>query len=152
MASNRKHRIRYEVRLVFWEVLIASLIGTFLAFTVQNSLMGLNFDAVMQSLVALNSGIIIALFVALFHGTNRNVEIFKQFRNATRQVYLVFLMNSVLVCLMSVFVHNISLKPEIAVLPNQMTFNLIASSIAIVVTAKNIHLIYRLLQINLRTP
>jgi len=152
MIAKYKRLVKYEARLVIWEIILAGIATIILSLIASNLLKALNYELVMQSYVALNSGIVIAIFIALFHGTNKNIEIFKQFRNASRQVYVIFLINSVIVCFVSVLVHNISLKPEIVVLDNQIGFNIFALSIASIVTLKNIYLIYRLLQINFRTP
>ena len=141
--------LSYVVKLVVSEVFVAAAIATVLTFTMWKVLVNLNYEALLTSLVSLNAGIIIAMFVALFHSENKNIGNFKKFHRAAKQVYLIFLVNSAIACLMTLFISNAGADQQ--ALQYQTTFNITAGLIAVVVTLKNVNFVYKLLQINFRT-
>jgi Na+/H+-dicarboxylate symporter len=150
MDTEHKGHIKYVIGLILKELLVAAVLGIILSIFAREYLTGINYEGLLQALVALNSGIIIAMFVALFHSPNKNIESFKKFTRAAKQVYLIFLVNSAIACISVMLINNID-SIQSAELPNQIVFNIFAALAAAVATAKNVHLVYRLLQINFRT-
>lgn|GEM_PF-3084577 len=111
----------------------------------------LNYESLIDSMIALNSGIIIALFVALFQGDEKNMQNFKKFKRASKQLYLVFLVNSLITCLASLVVNNVI--ESYIFKPGDWTLfvTIFGAAIATVLCIVNLWLVYKLLNINYRT-
>jgi len=146
MSGSREY-LRYVVKLLIIELLLAATFGSLLLWLLNQHLQHLNYELLLNSLVSLNAGIIIAMFVALFHSENKNIENFRKFQRAAKQVYLIFLLNSAITCFSAIFITNITTET----IQNQLSFNVYATLVALMATAKNVHLVYNLLQINFRT-
>lgn len=150
MGEESKSHLRYVVKLFVKELVVGLILGGLFAYFLRTQLEFVNFELYIQALVALNSGIIIAMFVALFHSTNENIANFKKFSTAAKQVYLIFLINSIVVCFISLFMNNIDNDTPHSVVSISMTSNLLAGFIAGAASGVNVYLVYKLLQINFR--
>lgn len=142
---------RYVTKLLLKEVGIAVVVGAVVWYLVGRWVHTFNYEALVGSMVALNSGIIIALFVALFQGDEENIQNFKKFKTASKQLYLIFLINSLLVCFSSLLVSN---TPDSYVFQNYdwaLLVTIIGATIAAVPSLVNVRFVYKLLRINYRT-
>lgn len=140
-----KSPFRYEVRLIFGELLAVALLTLVASFWYLNLFKDLNTEAFVQGLIAFNSGIIIALFVALFHSSDANIMAFKKFKLAASQIYKVLIVNSILVCLCALFTPS-SDGPVVASMLPQLAGTLLAG----ICSAVNVYIIYRLLSVYFR--
>ncbi len=142
---------RYVSWLVAKEIGLAIILAFSIWYFLGKWIYTFNYESLVSSMVALNSGIIIALFVALFQGGEENIQNFKKFKTASKQLYLIFLVNSVIVCFVSLFVSNAvdsySFKPW-----DWTVFATILGAItATIPSIVNVRFVYKLLRINYRT-
>lgn len=145
----------YQYAMLLCVLVFSALISAFaLLVTYRFNAIGflnvLNYDALLQSLVALNSGILIAIFVALFFGNEESMTILKKFRPASRQTVIVLLINSFLVGAATLFAMNFPDQPS----PSQITYltwtNIISCTVAIVATVANAYEVFQLVKLSLR--
>lgn len=142
---------KYVSKLLLKEVGVAIILGVAVWYFLGRWIYTFNFEALVGSMVALNSGIIIALFVALFQGDEENIQNFKKFKTASKQLYLIFLINSVLVCFVSLLVTNPSEDYLFHTNDTGLLTTLIGASIATIPSLVNVRFVYKLLRINYRT-
>ena len=121
-------RLRYEYKVFGLEFLLISVLTVVVFLVNPNSSLNdyINVPGLATSLVALNSGITIAIFLALFHSDNKNVENFRKFKTAAKQAYKIFLINAVLVCLSTVLIQE--------ELSSQLSINLGLTGLVIALT------------------
>lgn len=139
-------RLRYEYKVFGLEFLLISVLTVIVFLGNPNSSLNdyINVPGLATSLVALNSGITIAIFLALFHSDNKNVENFRKFKTAAKQAYKIFLINAVLVCLSTVLIQE-ELSSQLSV-----NLGLTGLSIALTGTLVNIWHIFDLVSIMFR--
>lgn len=148
MVRPLKKIIPYEVRLIAGELFFGTALAALLNYLISGPLLKLNYELLSQSLFAFNSGIIVAMFIALFHGNNKNIDNFKKYKKAARQIYIILLVNGIMVCLSAVFIRNFTAGAD---LPSYQPFlNVLVTAIALSASAVNTRLIIRLLQISFR--
>lgn len=139
-------KLRYEYKVFGLEVLLIAVLSViiFLVSPSQSLNDYVNIPGLATSLVALNSGITIAIFLALFHSDDKNVENFRKFKTASKQAYKIFLVNAVLVCLSTAVIQE-ELNSQIA-----LNLGLAGLTVAIIGTFVNIWHIFDLVGIMFR--
>ncbi|MDB5169165.1 MAG: hypothetical protein JWO41_521 [Candidatus Saccharibacteria bacterium] len=145
-------KISYVVKIISIEVLasaVSGLLACVASFHYQLHLK-LNFDSLVNALVSLNSGIIIAIFLALFHSSNANIENFRKFTKAAKQLYMIFLINCIIACVATLFVANTNSGFVIKALRDQQSLNIIFTIVSIAVSLVNVNLVYKLISIQFR--
>lgn len=130
--------------------LVASLLSIFLVAYADVSFLGrLNYSGFVQSFVALNSGVIIAVFIAIFNSDNKNMELFRAFTKASKQAYIILLLNTAMICVTSLFINNLNTDSSL-VLPHQLTLNVILSFYTFIITLGSLYITLILLRIYFR--
>jgi hypothetical protein len=133
--------------MVFGEIAIAVIVALLLNWLTPSFLAHLNVSAYVQGLISFNSGIIIALFVALFHSSDSSIVAFKKFKLAASQVYTILIVNSILVCLCALFIPSAEATTEVV---KGNTLQLIGTTLATIGSAVNVYIIYKLLSVYFR--
>lgn len=114
----------------------------------KNLILNLNFEALADSLVSTNAGIIIAIFLGVFYSSNSNMEQFRSFTKATKQAFIILIVNSITIALTSLFITNTSDGKMINAFHDQQSLNIISVIICLTAFIMNTTLIYRVLKIH----
>ena len=69
-------RVRYPVKLISLELVVSVAAALLVHWLVPSVGSKLNYELFGQTIVTLNSGIIIAIFLALFHSSNEGIDNF----------------------------------------------------------------------------
>lgn len=142
---------RYVSWLVAKEIGLAIVLAFVTWYFLGRWMHAFNYEGLVSSMVALNSGIIIALFVALFQGGEENIQNFKKFKTASKQLYLIFLVNSVIVCFVSLFVSNMVDSYIFQQWDWALFVTILGAITATIPSVVNVQFVYKLLRINYRT-
>jgi hypothetical protein len=146
--------VPYHIAVFIGELIYSTILSGILLIVAfkfnSNIFLTLNYDALMQSLIALNSGILVAIFVALFYSNEENMTILKKFKNASRQTVTILLVNSFSVGVATLFTMNIPDLTEGSDTDRLLWSNLMAISISLVVTVVNASEVYQLVKLSLR--
>ena len=105
----------------------------------------------MQTAVALNTGVLIAIFISLFYGNEESMTIFKKQKNASKQVISILITNTAIIAGLALFVNNIS-DGTISVSQSGVSLwiNLISIALVSILTYGSMSSIYSLIKISLR--
>ena len=133
--------------MIFGEILVAVISALLLNWLAPSLLSHLNVSAYVQGLIAFNSGIIIALFVALFHSSDSSIVAFKKFKLAASQVYTILIVNSILVCFCALFIPSAESTTEIV---KTNLLQVTGTTLATIGSAVNVYIIYKLLSVYFR--
>jgi hypothetical protein len=138
--------LRYVLKVIVWEIAITAVFAVIISFLFTNYVWRLNFEQFLQALVNLNAGVIIAIFLAVFNSSNKNIENFRKFTAASRQLYIIILINCALVCVSTIFVNNLDkFEPSL-----QLTANITVGFLATIASTKNLQLVYKILAVYFR--
>lgn len=140
---------RYITKFQIVQLTVSLLSLALLAYISSGFLERLNYAGFVQSFVALNSGVIIAVFIAIFNSDNKNMELFRTFTKASKQTYVILLLNTALICVSSLFINNIGGDGSL-VLPHQLTLNVMLSFYTFVLTMGSLYITLILLRIYFR--
>lgn len=140
---------RYVLKFQSVQLVVSLLSLALLVYVGGSFLERLNYAGFVQSFVALNSGVIIAVFIAIFNSDNKNMELFRTFTKASKQTYVILLLNTALICVASLFINNISGDSSL-VLPYQLELNVILSFYTFVLTMGSLYITLILLRIYFR--
>jgi hypothetical protein len=140
---------RYVLKFQSVQLVVSLLSLILLTYIDTSFLERLNYTGFVQSFVALNSGVIIAVFIAIFNSDNKNMELFRTFTKASKQTYVILLLNTALICVASLFINNIGIEGSLG-LPHQLTLNVMLSFYTFVLTMGSLYITLILLRIYFR--
>ena len=149
---SKRIYVNYVLKVIVLEIFISVAVSLVLRWLVNhyNLELKLNFEALLNAFVNLNAGIIIAIFLSIFNSTNKNIEQFREFKNASKQAYILLLYNSAVACVVSLFVTNTNTDNSVILYSHQQSMNILFATISATVTIFNLYLVYKTLTIVFR--